>query len=83
MSELKVILKELGGKIKAIRKQKRMTQLDLEVSSGVHAGDISKIENGMKNPAATTLIKLASALEVELNEFYPIKRSEDKLPWQN
>ncbi|RFM32634.1 helix-turn-helix domain-containing protein [Chitinophaga silvisoli] len=77
MSELKVILKELGGKIKAIRKQKRMTQLDLEVSSGVHAGDISKIENGMKNPAATTLIKLASALEVELNEFYPIKRSEN------
>ncbi|WP_343691184.1 helix-turn-helix transcriptional regulator [Chitinophaga sp.] len=77
MSELKVILKELGGKIKAIRKQKRMTQLDLEVSSGVHAGDISKIENGVKNPAATTLIKLASALEVELNEFYPIKRSEN------
>ncbi|WP_343667869.1 helix-turn-helix transcriptional regulator [Chitinophaga sp.] len=76
MSELKVILKELGGKIKAIRKQRRMTQLDLEVSSGVHAGDISKIENGMKNPAATTLIKLASALEVELNEFYPIRRNE-------
>ncbi|MBP1652532.1 MAG: family transcriptional regulator [Bacteroidetes bacterium] len=77
MSELKVILKELGGKIKAIRKQKKMTQLDLEVSSGVHAGDISKIENGMKNPAATTLIKLAAALEVELNEFYPIRRIEN------
>ena len=51
-----------------------MTQLDLEVSSGVHAGDISKIENGVKNPAATTLIKLATALDVELNEFYLIKK---------
>lgn len=75
MSELKIILKELGVKIKQVRKLKRMTQLDLEVSSGVHAGDISKIENGMKNPAATTLIKLATALEVELNEFYTIQRN--------
>jgi transcriptional regulator with XRE-family HTH domain len=74
MSEIKTILKELGTRIKEVRKQKKMTQLDLEVSSGVHAGDISKIENGVKNPAATTLIKLATALDVELNEFYLIRK---------
>lgn len=49
-----------------------MTQLDLEVKSGITAGDISKIENGQINLAFTTLIKLAEGLEVQLNELYNI-----------
>lgn len=49
-----------------------MTQLDLEIVSGITAGDISKIENGQINVAFTTLVKLALALQVELNEFFKL-----------
>lgn len=55
----------LGNNLQQIRKGKNMTQLDLEVASGITAGDISKIENGQINIAFTTLVKLALALQVK------------------
>ena len=70
MKDNKIILQTLGNNLRQIRKSKNMTQLDLEVTSGITAGDISKIENGQINVSFTTLIKLTIALEVELNEFY-------------
>lgn len=73
MAGSNMILKKLGNNIKAVRKTRKLTQLDLEVASGISRGDISKIENGVINPATTTLIKLAIALDVELSEFYRIK----------
>jgi transcriptional regulator with XRE-family HTH domain len=72
MIDSKAILQILGSNIKKIRKDRDMTQLELEVSSGITAGDISKIENGQINVAFTTLLKLALALNVELNELYRI-----------
>lgn len=72
MKDNKVILQTLGSNLRQIRKGKKMTQLDLEVASGITAGDISKIETGQINVAFTTLIKLAVALQVELSEFYKL-----------
>jgi transcriptional regulator with XRE-family HTH domain len=76
MQESKDILKELGDNIRKVRKSRNMTQLDLEVASGITAGDVSKIENGLINIAFTTLVKLASALDVELNELYNISDNQ-------
>lgn len=72
MTDNKAILQTLGNNIRQVRKGKNMTQLDLEVASGITAGDISKIENGQINVAFTTLVKLAIALNVELESFYKI-----------
>jgi transcriptional regulator with XRE-family HTH domain len=74
MQDSSDILKILGANIRKIRKSQKMTQLDLEVASGVFAGDISKIENGQINVAFTTLIKLAIGLNVDLNELYNTKK---------
>jgi transcriptional regulator with XRE-family HTH domain len=72
MQDSSDILKILGANIRKVRKSQKMTQLDLEVASGVFAGDISKIENGQINVAFTTLIKLAIGLKVDLNELYKV-----------
>lgn len=72
MIDNKDILEKLGANIRAVRKGRKLTQLDLEVISGITAGDISKIENGQINVAFTTLVKLAKGLEVQLNELYNI-----------
>jgi HTH-type transcriptional regulator, competence development regulator len=45
-------LKSLGKKVRALRKSrgaKGLSQLDLEVKSGINRSDISKIENGKLN----------------------------------
>jgi transcriptional regulator with XRE-family HTH domain len=68
----KEILITLGANIRKVRKERKLIQLDLEVASGIAAGDISKIENGHINVAFTTLIKIAEALKVELNELYTV-----------
>ena len=63
-------LEKLGKQIRKLRKQMNLTQVDLEVRCGVDNGDISRIENGRKNLEFLTIVKLAEALGVELNELF-------------
>ena len=64
---------KLGARIKLIRKKKGMSQLDLELASGITRTEISRIENGLKNIEFYTLIKIATALEVELAQLFYTK----------
>lgn len=73
MEDSKEILLQLGDTLKTIRKRKGLTQLDIEVKTGIDAGDLSRIESGQVNLTFTKLIKLAIALNVQLNEIYPLK----------
>jgi transcriptional regulator with XRE-family HTH domain len=63
-------LKKFGMRLRQIRKEKKMSQLDLELDSGVYISEISKIENGMQNIEFLTLSKLALALKVEMQELF-------------
>lgn len=63
-------IKAFGKRLKAIRQNKGLTQLDLELESGISRTEISRIENGLKNIEFYTIVKLAEALEVELGDFF-------------
>lgn len=58
-------------KIKQLRKERRMSQEELAEKSGVSRATISGLET-KSNPITTTetLQKLASALNVEVSEFF-------------
>ena len=66
--ENKEILTQFGAILRQIRTDKGLTLLDLEVRTGINEGDISKIENGKKNFAFTTLVKLAKGLEIPVSK---------------
>ncbi len=52
-----------------LRKQKGWTQERLAIESGISYNTLIKIErNGIKNPKIETVIKLADALEVSLDD---------------
>ena len=52
-----------------LRKQKKWSQEKLAVESGISYNTIIKIERGgIKNPKIETVIKLANALDVSLDE---------------
>jgi predicted transcriptional regulator len=54
------------------RKETGLTQQGLSDRSGIHQGDISKLERGNANPSLKTLRKLADALGKNLKiEFVP------------
>lgn len=68
----------LGEKIKALRKEKRLTQTEL-AGSELTKSMLSQIENGKATPSMKTLQYLASKLECEASFYW--KKIMKK--WQN
>jgi len=66
-------LKKFGKRLRQIRKEKNMSQVDLEVASGIYMAEISKMENGLQNIEFLTLSKLAFALGVEIQDFFKLE----------
>ena len=61
---------ELGGKLKAIRVEKNMTLDEVARKSSLTKGFISQIELNKTSPSITSLIKMASALEIRLTDLF-------------
>lgn len=54
------------------RKSQHMTQKDLSEATGITQADISRIENGTRNPSLSMVKKLAQGLGMQLKlEFIP------------
>jgi len=59
---------EIGGTLKAIRRQRKLTLDQLAKASGVSKSMLSQIERGRANPTVATLWNLTRALGVEIND---------------
>lgn len=55
---------QLGKNLRAARQSLGLTQEQVAERSGVQAGEISRIERGLRDPKVSTLEKLAGALNV-------------------
>lgn len=56
----------LGAQLKAARIAHGLSQPALAEASGLQQAEISRIETGVANPTADTLVRLASALQLTL-----------------
>ena len=70
------IKKLLGARIKSIRESKGLTQEKLVEKVDMNAVYLSKIEGGKENPTLNLLIRLSTALNVEMWEFFDFKHEE-------
>lgn len=66
----KTEIENFGKRLRSIRIAKGLSQLDLEVESGINRTEISRIENGLKNIEFLTIVKLAEALDADLLDFF-------------
>jgi len=64
---------QLGQKIQAIRKKRRLTQEQFAEKIGIDPKNVSKIENGNNYPSAETLTSIAKALDVDIYELFVFK----------
>lgn len=71
--ELEEYLIIVGDKLKAIRKSKGLTQMDMveRIASPVSFQNISAIERGQNNISLGTLKKMCDALEVDVKDVLP------------
>jgi len=58
-------------KIKAIRIKNGVSQMELSLRSNLSQSFIANLEKGKKQPSVLTLIRIADALKVNPQDFFP------------
>lgn len=67
----------INAMIKA-RKEQGLTQKQLSELTGISQADISRIENGTRNPSLEMIKRLATGMGMRLKlEFIPVSKVED------
>jgi transcriptional regulator with XRE-family HTH domain len=69
---LSKILKKFGGRIKALRIEKGLTQEHLAEKSGLHKNYIGMIERGERNPSLINIEKIAKGLGISISELMKV-----------
>lgn len=70
----------LGSKIRDIRKSKGLSINKVSKASGVSLGYLSDLENNKsKNPSMDTLKKIATVLEVSVNDFFSNEDNKNEM----
>lgn len=63
----------IGKRLKQLREEKNLTQIDLAHLCGFDKQIINRIETGNNNPTAFTLLKIAEKLNVDISELLNFK----------
>jgi len=71
-------MKEVGSKIREIRKCKGLSQEELAESAKVNLRTIQRIENNANEPSGKTLNLLCDALNISIDDIVDFGKTEDK-----
>ncbi|WP_342428613.1 helix-turn-helix transcriptional regulator [Paenibacillus sp. FSL L8-0158] len=77
--EDKEVLKLVGARIRALRKEKGLSQESLGEKGGFHFSYIGQIERGEKNVALINIAKIANALDVNLIQLFAYVNEDIKV----
>jgi len=69
--DIKGQLQYIIDKIRAIRIRNGVSQMELSIRSNLSQSFIANLEKGKKQPSVLTLIRIAEALNVNPQEFFP------------
>ena len=69
----KVLILQVGNRIRELRIERGLSQLDLADEAEVPLSQIGRIERGENNPTISTLYALCTALKIDLNTLLDFK----------
>jgi transcriptional regulator with XRE-family HTH domain len=72
----KSIVREIGQKIRILRKIKKMSQVELANKARLHQTLIGKIERAEINPTVASLEKIANAFNIPLAELFTFAKGK-------
>ena len=78
MEDINKQLQYVISRIREIRTQKSISQLELSLKSNLSQSFLASLEKGKKQPSVLTLLRLASALEVSPKSFFPESENMQK-----
>jgi HTH-type transcriptional regulator / antitoxin HipB len=82
-SEIEKVIRspsDMGPLIKALRKYRNLTQLQLSKMTGIKQQNISAIESGTQQPSLKTVFAILSTLNLELRVHQRIQRLRGYAP---
>lgn len=69
-------LVRLGEQIRKVRSEHGYSQEDFAAKAGINRSYYGGVERGERNICALMLMQIASALEVEVGELFPLMREQ-------
>ena len=69
----------MGNNIRKLRRMRHLTQVGLQMQTGIEQGLISKFETGGRIPPTETLIRLANFFETSMD--YIMCRTDEVAPY--
>ncbi len=66
-------------RIKILRKENKMTQLQMQMKIGIDQSDYSKIERGLRYPTVDQLISLAKIFDTSID--YIVGLTDERKPY--
>ena len=66
------VMKKVGQRIRFLREEKGMSQLDLSIEADIPKTQVGRVERAENNTSLVTLNRIAMALEVPLQALFPI-----------
>ncbi len=60
----------IGRKIRQLRRQRKLTQVELAEKIGIHQSDLSRMEQGEYKVGLDTLFKILQVFDLKVGEFF-------------
>ncbi|MFC5044111.1 helix-turn-helix domain-containing protein [Aquimarina hainanensis] len=76
-TEIDTYIRKVGDRIKSLRKEQGMTQLDLATSSDIDVRQIQRLENGHTSATLKTLLKVTNGLNIGILDFFDFLKNEN------
>lgn len=64
--------KQVGEKIKELRKEKNLSQFELSVECEIPKNQVGRIERGLIFPTLKTLVKISNGLKIHPKELFDV-----------
>ncbi|MNG13756.1 Antitoxin PezA [compost metagenome] len=77
------LLSGIGYRIKCIRKENNLNQIQFAKSIGISQGNLSEIKMGNSNPSAETLLSIRTQYNVNLNWLLTEAAAEDGATYED
>lgn len=83
-AQMTLIQKKVGKRICTLRRARGWSQPRMAPLVGIHVSHLSQLERGVANPTLSTLVALATALQVDvcdlLQDISSLRLAEDSQP---
>jgi len=72
-------LELVGRKIRQLRRQRKLTQVELADKIGIHQSDLSRMEQGEYKVGLDTLLKILQTFDLSIGDFFEENESTESV----